>query len=218
MPFLDAGWEVFAFEPDPDNRAKLLQRLSEKKSQGSVVVDSRAASDQSQDGLPFFASPESRGVSGLSAFLESHDVRTHVSTVTLAEALNEYRVTEVDFLKIDTEGFDLFVLKGFPWGRCRARVIECEFEDHKTIPLGYSFRDLANFLVGHGYHVYVSEWHPVVRYGVKHDWNGLRRYPCTLRNGTGWGNLSAFQEDLGEARLREAFGRRLKLTPQKAVP
>src|SRR3546814_10935540 len=76
----------------------------------------------------------------------------------------------VDFLKVDTEGHDLFVLQGFPWERFRPAVIECEFEDAKTVPLGYTFHDMARFLLAKGYRVLVSEWHPIIRSGVRPDW------------------------------------------------
>jgi hypothetical protein len=45
----------------------------------------------------------------------------------------------VDFLKIDTESHDLFVHQGYPWECGKPAVIECEFEDAKTVPLGYTF-------------------------------------------------------------------------------
>jgi hypothetical protein len=77
----------------------------------------------------------------------------------------------VDFLKIDTEGFDLMVLKGYPWTQSpRPRVILCEFEDAKTVPLGYDFHQLAAFLVGEGYQLIISEWYPVKAYGGLHRW------------------------------------------------
>ena len=57
--------------------------------------------------------------------------------------------------------------------------------DSKTVPLGYKFDDLARFLADKGYAVFVSEWHPIVRYGIRHDWNRLTRYPCKLADPAG---------------------------------
>lgn len=217
-PFLGKGWEIFAFEPDEQNRQKLLQRLANHPYGSNVKLDTRAVSDKSQQGLTFYRSAESTGVSGLSAFLSSHTAAQTVDTVTLTEVLANENIDAVDFLKIDTEGHDLFVLKGFPWERFKPTVIECEFEDSKTVPLGYTFHDLANYLVDKGYTVYVSEWHPIIRYGIRHDWRQLSRYPCELADEKGWGNLLAFRDGIDEGKLVEAVHSVLKLgKPQPQV-
>lgn len=200
-PFLNDGWTVFAFEPDETNRGNLLKRLSGHRNWHKVVLDTRCVSDKTQRDLSFYKSDESTGISGLSAFHESHVEAQRVDTVTLTDFFGSQVPGSVDFLKIDTEGFDYFVLQGFPWSRLRPAVIECEFEDLKTVPLGYTFHDLAKFLVGKGYTVYVSEWHPVLRYGIRHDWNRLVRYPCELASDKGWGNLLAFREPIDESVL-----------------
>jgi len=80
-------------------------------------------------------------------------------------------------------------------------VIECEFEDIKTVPLGYTFHDMAKYLVNKGYRVYVSEWHPIIRYGTQHHWNRLIRYPCELSDLKGWGDLLAFRDPIDEKDL-----------------
>ncbi|WP_416672048.1 FkbM family methyltransferase [Egbenema bharatensis] len=189
--FAERNWRVYAYEPDPDNRQALMQRVS---NQPNVMIDNRAVSDRPGQVLPFFNSKESTGISGLSAFRDSHQQRCEVTTTTVAQICEEHHLREIDFLKIDTEGFDLMVLKGVPWDRVRPRVIECEFEDRKTVPLGYTFHDLAQYLVDRGYTVLVSEWHPVIRYGIRHDWYRLMTYPCQLDNTEAWGNLLAFRE------------------------
>jgi FkbM family methyltransferase len=210
VPFLDKGWRVLAFEPDDANRRILLQRLAKHRSTQSASVDARAVSNESKQGLSFFRSEQSTGISGLSAFHPTHREAQRVDTVTLSEVLATRDVSAVDFLKIDTEGHDLLVLKGFPWDRFKPAVIECEFEDAKTVPLGYTFHDLASFLVEQGYKVFVSEWHPVLRYGIRHDWHRLLRYPCELADDKAWGNLLAFRDGIDEAKLVEALKKVLK--------
>ncbi len=203
-PFVELGWKVYAFEPDNDNRKKLMERLSTMKSSSNVKVDKRAVSDVSRSKLAFFRSDVSTGISGLSAFHPTHESTQTVDTITLDEVLGDENISGISFLKIDTEGHDLFVLKGFPWKRFSPAVIECEFEDSKTVPLGYTFHDLAGFLTSKGYTVYVSEWHPILRYGIRHDWNRLVRYPCELAHDNGWGNLLAFREPINESALVQA--------------
>ena len=194
-PFLDKGWSVLGFEPDPNNRKILKQRLGDHP--GLKIIQD-AVSDVAGETVSFYASDESTGVSGLSGFTEKHKIICEVKTTTLTDQIRENNISTIDFLKIDTEGFDLMVLKGFPWKTRRPSIIECEFENTKTVPLGYTFEDIADYLVDHGYHVYVSEWHPIIRYGIQHNWRSLSRYPCALATDAAWGNLLAFDTVIDE--------------------
>jgi hypothetical protein len=74
----------------------------------------------------------------------------------------------------------------------------CEFEDRKTVPLGYDYDDLATYLIKLGYVVFTSEWYPVVEYGRRHRWRSMRRYPVPLDDERGWGNLLAVDGTLAE--------------------
>ncbi|MEH6587179.1 MAG: FkbM family methyltransferase [Halioglobus sp.] len=204
-PFLNRSWGIQAFEPDKKNRAKLLERIRAHEHGSLVSLDERCVGKESTSGKPFYSSDQSTGISGLSSFHDSHIVSDTVDVVSLADFYDSKPLPEVDFLKIDTEGHDLFVLMGFPWDRTRPKVIECEFEDAKTLDLGYTFHDLADYLLAKGYLVYVSEWHSIVRYGIRHNWRQLLKYPCSLADSSGWGNLLAFREPVDDALLREAF-------------
>ena len=210
MPFLNQGWKIFAFEPDNKNRGKLLERLSNHKYAPNVQVDLRAVSNNSSCGLNFYCSDESTGISSLSAFHDTHKCDQRVDVTTLSEFLADKDIAQVDFLKIDTEGHDFFVLQGFPWERFKPAVIECEFEDTKTVPLDYTFHDMAEFLTDKGYQVYVSEWHPIVRYGIRHNWKCLMRYPCKLTNEKAWGNLLAFRDSIDDDVVVDAVKKELK--------
>ena len=76
-------------------------------------------------------------------------------------------------MKIDVEGFERNVLDGYDWA-VRPDLIVLEFEDSKTVPLGYSWKDLADGLIDRGYQVLVSEWFPIERYGGSHRGGDLR--------------------------------------------
>lgn len=210
-PFLDYGWRIFAFEPDDQNRKALLGRLAKQKNKHLVILDSRCVGNKPQKGVSFFTSGQSTGISGLSAFHETHVEAQKVDITTLTEFFEDKPMPTIDFLKIDTEGHDLFVLQGFPWDRGQPAVIECEFEDTKTVPLGYTFHDLARFLTEKGYTVYVSEWHPIIRYGIRHDWRQLSPYPCELADSKGWGNLLAFREPIDVQALVAAVKKVVKV-------
>lgn len=47
-------------------------------------------------------------------FHESHKEVGTIDTITLSKYIEKKEIKEIDFLKIDTEGYDLFVLQGLP--------------------------------------------------------------------------------------------------------
>jgi FkbM family methyltransferase len=225
--FLKRGWSVYAFEPDPANRAALTSRFGD---QPGLVIDPRAVSDRVAAGVVFYASSESTGIGTLKPFRDSYRPECELATTTVQEVVEARGFTSIDFLKVDTAGYDLMVLRGVPWGRLRPRVVLCEFEDRKTGPLGYTFHDLAGYLVAQGYRVWVSEWHPVLRYGSRHAWRRLLPYPCHLGDPDASGNCIAFREAADEKALAQAARMAIErpsqtrsvpwlgLTYQRAVP
>ena len=213
--FLRRGWKVIAFEPDAANRNQLLKSLG---SHPMITIDSRALGSEPADDKPFFTSEESTGISGLSSFHETHKQTATVSVTDLRHAVKKYQLSKIDFLKIDTEGYDLMVLKGLPWEDLQPQIVLCEFEDRKTQPLGYSTHDLAAFLIAKGYTIFVSEWHPIVRYGRKHDWRRLALYPCQLEHPQAWGNLIAFRDAPNNGTLRAIAQEVVELASTAKVP
>jgi FkbM family methyltransferase len=197
-PFAAADWSVLAIEPQPDNRAALLSRV---KDDPAVTVEAVAVSDAAADAAPLYTAPESTGVATLSPFLDSHTETARVPVDTLTAVLDRHGVGRVDVLKVDSEGWDLRVLLGLDWERWRPRLVMVEFENRKTLRLGYSMGDLVALLEGRGYRVFVSEWHPVVRYGTRHDWRRLFTWPPRdhepLPDADAWGNLIAMHPDAG---------------------
>jgi FkbM family methyltransferase len=193
LPFADDGWRIYALEPDARNRAVLVHRFGNRL---NVSVDPRAVTSTDDEMMTLYTSDVSTGISSLAPFHTSHRATEQVKTVRLDTFLAG--VDHVSFLKTDTEGWDLPVLKTFPWERMRPRAIICEFEDRKTKPLGYGYRDLADWLVALGYVVFVSEWYPVVEYGRRHRWRSLSRYPSPLADNQAWGNLIAVETEIAD--------------------
>jgi FkbM family methyltransferase len=159
--FAKQNWTVHAFEPNPP----VFDNLVEKFNTPNVTINRLAVSDVASEDVPFYTSDESLGISSLKPFRPTHEETARVETVTLDDYLDEAGVARIDFLKIDTEGFDLMVLKGLDLTGHEVETILCEFEDRKTQPLGYAVPDMADYLESFGYTVYVSGWHPVVQYG-----------------------------------------------------
>lgn len=198
--YLRMGWSVIAYEPDPSNRQEFQKRLG---SHPRLQLSDSAVSDQAATSMSLFTSPVSTGISSLSAFHESHEVAAEVDVVTLAEDLRARGVTRVDFLKVDVEGFDYFALKGFDWNYA-PRFVLYEFEDNKTVPLGYSLRDSSSFVANFDYHLVYSVWEPIVEYGTQHTWRGLFTTPPDDVSAC-WGNVLCFREKSDAERCRRNF-------------
>ena len=202
--FLDLGWSVVAYEPDPANR-KQFERLVGANNR--VQLSAAAVSDEPAESIPLFSSPISTGVSTLAAFHESHESAVNVRVVTLAADLHERGVKRVEFLKVDVEGFDYLALKGFDWDAYAPRFVLYEFEDRKTVPLGYSLSDSARFVAGQGYHLVYSVWEPIVEYGTRHRWRGLFTVPPQDVENC-WGNVLCFRDSADAQRTLQMFGTR----------
>jgi FkbM family methyltransferase len=198
-PYLKLGWKVVAFEPDSKNRNYIEVEIGLSESQKkNLQLLPYAISNESKDAVSFFASSQVSTISSLSAFHPTHQVSEVVDMRTLTQVLDNNILKDVRYLKIDAEGHDLFVLQGFPWVGCKPEIIMCEFEDNKTKPLGYDYTDLGRYLVEQGYIVYLSEWEPVVQYGVRHKWECMKRFPCELRRQNAWGNFIAVSTDAAQ--------------------
>ena len=212
-PFQPLNWDIYAYEPDPKNRIHLERKFGDAP---NVKIDTRAVSDKPDTGRVFYSSTESAGISGMLKFRDSHEQSTTVDVTTVDLILREEDIEHVEFLKIDVEGYDFNVLKGVPWDRLTPDVIESEFEDAKTVHLGHTWRDICEYLEARGYTVYVSEWHPIVRYGISHQWRALKRFPCELSDENAWGNLLAFKNDPGVVAIEKALAASLKIKSAKA--
>jgi len=197
--FAKDGWAVFAFEPDPANRLRLEARCS---AYPAVRIFAQAVSDQDAGEMKLYTSNESSGISSLTAFHESHVPAVTVPVTTLKTVLSRDPMPAITFLKSDAEGFDLNVLRGFDWENHAApECIVCEFEDGKTQQLGYTLNDMVDFLEKKGYRCLISEWHPIKRYGIRHQWKAFRQEPAAVSPDS-WGNIIAVKPPLWEKLLQ----------------
>jgi FkbM family methyltransferase len=190
-PFATSGWKIHAFEPDIRNREVLMKVYGDFK---NVTVDPRAVVEKALGSVRFYTSDESLGISSLSSFHDSHYESYLVDTVSLRDYMYENKLIDIDLLKMDTEGHDLFVLKGFPWEHSQPRMVICEFEDSKTLPLGYDWKDIVNFLLKFDYQLIISEYYPINNYGGEHKWRRFFDFPGELSDPNAWGNILATKD------------------------
>jgi len=197
--YLAMGWRVVAIEPDATKHEKLAKYREDHRF--TLIMDAVGAREQ--EAAAFYTSPESNGISSLLPFRQSHTESAKVRVTTLRKIMAEQGIERLDYLKVDTEGYDLAVLRGYPWERTRPEVVMAEFDEIKTVHMQHTYRETGDFLVDQGYEVYLSEWMPIVRYGVEHTWRSIRRYPCELENEKAWGNFVAVLEDAQVGTMRE---------------
>ncbi len=70
-----------------------------------------------------------------------------ISQIKLSDYLVEKKIPKIDFLKIDTEGYEFKVLLGMEKYIQKASLIMFEHHYHDMILKGYSFGDINNLLI-----------------------------------------------------------------------
>ncbi|MBI2259900.1 MAG: FkbM family methyltransferase [Flavobacteriia bacterium] len=191
IPFLKDGWKVYGFEPDKENQKILKKEITDTS---NFVLFDYALSNEPGE-MNFYASEESTGISSLLNFHETHIISNVVKVETLKNIIDQHNIQNIKLLKIDVEGYDYFVLKGFDFEKhTHPEYIICEYEDLKTSKLGYNVLDMIEYLQTIGYKVLVCEWEPIIKYGGHHRFNKAKFYPCDL-NPKAWGNLIAFKDE-----------------------
>ena len=187
MPFARKGWKVIAIEPLLELANDLLRRTVSLK---NVIVINTAISDRVSKDVPFYTTHESDGMGALHPFRPAHRKTSLVNVTTLKHIVAQQNIRQVDFLKVDAEGFDLMVLKGFPFNKIKPKLIEVEFGNVKTKHIGYTADELYRYLEDQDYRVIVSEWAHAKYVGGKfeHKWLGYRK---ELTDEMYWGNMFA---------------------------
>jgi FkbM family methyltransferase len=198
---LQAGYEVFAFEPFMPVYDQMKDRLGQRKSfhafplalgSASETKDLYIATDQSSNQL--------YGRGDLFSTLVKHSMpedlvftdQVSVPVQTLQEMHETAMLpNKVSLVKIDTEGHDLEVIRGM--GDQRYPVVVTEFWDHK-IPFAqsgvdYTLETLVSEMRSRGYY-----WHLVI-YRVWGDAETIRFYCNSPKSvDRSWGNVFFFQD------------------------
>ncbi|NCR88749.1 MAG: FkbM family methyltransferase [Microcystis aeruginosa G11-01] len=197
---LQAGYQVYAFEPFPPVIDKLKNRLgnhpnfrlfplaigSENQTQELHIATDETPDNTYQD-ASFYSSLTKHSLSEGLVFTDTIPV-TVKTLASLHDA--EELPKDIGLVKIDTEGFDLEVIKGM--GNYRYPVVVAEFWD-QNFPFGRSgamnqLPDLVNAMKERDYH-----WHLVIyRIWGSSDVSYYCNSAYSLDNS--WGNVFFFQD------------------------
>ena len=199
IPFVNKKWMIHAFEPNKKNFEYLKKKWKNKK----VKINRLAVSNQNKKNSIFFSSSKSEGIGSLINFSNEHDSSEVVDVITLKSYCENEKIEKVDFLKIDAEGYDKFVLEGIDWDRISPCVIMCEFEDRKTKKLNYTKKNIIQFLIEKEYNIMISIWHPIQKYGGAHKWRSFEYRDFTKISDNSWGNIIAIKDDQSFQKLKK---------------
>ena len=137
---------VYAFEPAPAARALLEGRFA---GHPSVVVKAVALSDV-VGRARFYIGEPTAGTNSLSAI--SGQTTIDVDVLTLDEYLEDEGIPSVGLVKVDTEGFDMNVLRGAGKTLAAGRIEVIQFEyNWRWIVARNSLRDVFQLIEGKPY-------------------------------------------------------------------
>lgn len=145
---------VYLYEPSPVTYAKLLANLG---SSGERAVAHNAGMGASLGKLPFYESAKS---SELSSFVASEvgpdAICREVDILTVDDECRRLGLDRLDLLKVDTEGYDLHVLRGAAGMLSRQAVGVVQFEYNSFWSgAGSTLSTALGLFAEHGYDVYL---------------------------------------------------------------
>lgn len=143
---------VISFEPVPLSFEKLRQR-SEAWGDRSIVLNQGVG--EGSDRLVIHYNPDALELASFHSDADQfvdveNSERAEVEVVALDDYLRGQDLGQVDLIKIDTEGFELEVMKGAAWtiATLRPRYIQIEFNWHQMFR-GNTLHDFAEMLPGY---------------------------------------------------------------------
>jgi len=195
--FFAKGWDCFAVECNPD----LVEFLKVKymKNKNVKIINKAISFKNSRQKL--YKSNESLGITSLLDFHNSHEYFKDVSTITFSKFLNSEQIFNIDFLKIDIEGYEYFVLNDPSFKKIKPKIVLLEFEFNKIKKLNLSTNQILNKLIELDYIIYIFEWYPIKKFGTFHDFKKFYNYKGQNLDNDSWGNILAFSSIPNEYKL-----------------
>ena len=181
--FHSNGWNVYAIEPCEEH-FNYLKKYKDLNFQAFKI----AINNSTNSSAPFYKTNESDGNYSLIKLSSNHNDVEYIETKTLSNFVSENGINDIDYLKIDTEGCDLNVLQSYDWNdNNHPYFIMCEYEETNLNKFGSSNHSLWNYLSELNYHILISEWYPIKRYGIVHKWKRFT-YNLNSIDDNSWGN------------------------------
>ena len=78
-------------------------------------------------------------------------IKLPIKIITLDDFINKKKITNIDLLKIDTEGYEYKVLKGLKKNHSKIKIIYFEHHYDDMILKNYTFTDIHELLKSYGF-------------------------------------------------------------------
>lgn len=128
--------------------------ISDKKGISEIhYLDPNIITDKSQSWMKGISSIEGKTGSlslNENSFMKKNIIKQEVNTDTLQNICDKYNVTSIDFLKIDTEGTDLIVLKSLNLEKVYVKMIKIEYKH-------LNLNEIKDHLKKYNYLIYIEK-------------------------------------------------------------
>lgn len=94
----------------------------------------------------------------------NHIIAEEVIAITLETLIQNYAISNVDLLQIDTEGFDYAILKMWNFSILKPKIISFEHGLSDKIMTNDQFLELMSIFIEHGYKVVMKEYDCIAYY------------------------------------------------------
>lgn len=164
---INSNYFAIFVEPIEEYYNSLVENYKSKYPNNNFVFLNKACSDASKqitlykpivkNGLPTWTN---QLTSILPNHVKNHNIQTEVEeivvdAISLTDLINEYGITSIDLLSIDTEGHDYEILKGMDFDKIKPKnlIFEHKHMDGTNKTFGFKYFDLMNYLTSKGYEI-----------------------------------------------------------------
>lgn len=197
-PFLESGWQAVLFEPDTRCHQQLGALVNTHTGRAHLE---KAAATAGQDGTVSFHVASLPGLSGLTKSPYAPDIATIiVPNLALSPYIVSKGLGDVDFIKIDAEGYDIDILRGLDFSKIKPRLIMVEFGDQFAGQDRDAIAGILPDMRGHGYRACIICLHALGKF-ERHEWGtrllaiGVDAVPSVNSDERLFGNILFFRDD-----------------------
>ena len=140
--FNQTNIETFNFGIGNTNKKNTFYELSDSNSSTFNIIDKNSSYYKKKNKiLSFFFLKNKSSIK-----------KIEISQIKLSDFIREKKITNIDILKIDTEGYELEVLKGLEQDISKIKFIYFEHHYDNMIKKNYKYSDIHDYLKSKGFH------------------------------------------------------------------
>ena len=161
--------KIFSFEASPQNFKKLsknLTKIREKFKNADITIENLAAGSENKkivikqltetsSSTINEINPQSKYYKKKSFLMSENSKKSYLELETnqikLSDYIDKKNLDKIDFLKVDTEGYEYNVLKGLGTKLSAVSLIMFEHHYDDMLKKNYSFRDIHQLLISNNF-------------------------------------------------------------------